>query len=255
MSSRFPPWSAPPSKVVATSGDVHVWRASLDWEACSVQELTRVLSDDELARASRFHFRRDRDRFVVRRGLLRTLLGLYLDAVPAQILFGYNRYGKPSVVAEVGPEALCFNLSHSNGLALFAFSRGRELGVDIEYVRRGLAVVRIAERFFSPREVAELRALPSHVQLEAFFSCWTRKEAYIKARGMGLSLPLDRFAVSLASGHPAALLSNEEDPAEVSRWALQELAPGPGFVAALAVEGQDHRMECWQWPGCSSGMR
>lgn len=132
-------------------------------------------------------------------------------------------------------------------MALFGLSYGREIGVDLEYIRSGFAEEQIAERFFSAQEVRVLRALSKDVQHEAFFNCWTRKEAYIKAKGEGLSMPLDRFDVSLAPGEPAALLSASGDEQELSRWALRELSPAPGFVGAVAAEGQDWELKCWEW--------
>jgi 4'-phosphopantetheinyl transferase len=122
------------------------------------------------------------------------------------------------------------------------------VGIDLERIRFDLAVLEIAERFFSRRELAMLRALPTELQREAFYRCWTRKEAYIKARGEGLSLPLDQFDVSLAPGEPAAVLGTQHDPSEASRWSLRELTPAPGYFAALAVEGHDWGLTCWQWP-------
>jgi 4'-phosphopantetheinyl transferase len=127
------------------------------------------------------------------------------------------------------------------------------VGIDLEYIRSDLAVEQIAERFFSRREIATLRALPIDLRTYAFFLCWTRKEAYIKARGEGLSLPLDQFDVSLIPGEPAALLNTQRDLYEVSRWSLQELTPAPGYAAALAVEGHGWHLACWQWPDLGFG--
>jgi len=161
--------------------------------------------------------------------------------------FSYSPYGKPSLAEEFNVGALCFNLSHADGLALYAVTCGRQLGVDIERVRADLVDAQVAEQFFSPQEVAALRALSGNIQPQAFFNCWTRKEAYIKARGEGLSLPLDQFDVSLAPGEPAALLRTGGEPREVTRWSLKELSPGGDYVAALAVEGHGWRLRCWQW--------
>jgi len=212
-----------------------------------VRGLLRTLTLDERARARRFRFPRDRDRFIVARGVLRAILGRYLGVDPGRLRFRYSPYGKPALAGPFEDEGIRFNLAHSQGIALYAVSRGREVGIDVEYVRADLADERIAERFFSPREVATLRAVPAEQRREAFFHCWTRKEAYVKARGEGLSLPLDQFDVSLAPGEPAALLSTPGDPPEVTRWSLQALNPGPGYVAALAVEGNGWRLRCWQW--------
>lgn len=241
------PWPLPSRVPALGRDDVHVWRAPLDVKALLLQALQQTLSSDEQVRADRFHFQRDREHFIVSRGLLRTILGRYLGMEPSRLQFCYGRQGKPALESEPGRNAVSFNISHSAGIALFAFTRGRRIGVDIERIRNHLADGMVAERFFSPREVAVLRGLPEALQPEAFFNCWTRKEAYIKARGDGLFLLLDSFDVSLAPGEPAVLLSTKGDPHEASRWSLQKLDPGADYVAALAVEGRDWRLKCWRW--------
>ena len=240
-------WAPPLGTLTLGSNEVHVWQAALDVKASDVQRLQQILSPDERARAGRFYFRKDREHFIVARGVLRVILGRYLGMDPNQIRFSYSPHGKPALAGDSRRNAFHFNLSHSHGLVLYAFTRARELGIDIEHIRPDFASEQIAEHFFSHREVAALRALPAPKQTEAFFNCWTRKEAYIKARGEGLSLPLDQFQVSLVPGEPAALLSTNGDPQETSRWSLQTLDPGHGYVAALAVERRDWRLKCWQW--------
>ena len=240
-------WSLPPENAPLGGDEVHVWRAQLDVAAPRLQSLWQTLSLDEQTRARRFHFRKDHDSFVVARGLLRLILGRYLSAEPDRLRFRYSQYGKPALAGEFDEAALCFNLSHSDRLALYAVTRARRVGVDLERISPDFANEQIAEQFFAGGEVAALRALPADVQPEAFFNCWTRKEAFIKARGEGLSLPLDEFEVSLVPGEPAALLSTKGDVGEASRWSLWELTPGPGYVAALAVEGHNWRIRCWQW--------
>ena len=241
-------WSRPPKDLVLGSAEVHVWRASLDLKALHIQSLQQTLVADERAKAGQFYFQKDREHFIVARGLLRVILGRYLHTEPSQLQFCYSHHGKPALSRKLAGDALRFNLSHSHGLALYAVTRGREIGVDLERIRPDLADEHIAEQFFSSLEIAALRALHTNIQKEAFFNCWTRKEAYIKAKGEGLSLPLDQFEVSLVPGEPAALLSTNGNPQEAFRWSLQELVPGSGFVAALAVEGHDWRVKCWQWP-------
>ncbi len=248
MMSPLPSWCPPPENLTLGNDEVHVWRAFLDLPASQVQSLQQTLVAEELRRAERYYFQKDREHFIVARGLLRAILGRYLRIEPSQLRFCYGPHGKPELAGQTGGEALRFNVSHSHGLALYALTRDRKIGVDLERIRPDLADEKIAERFFSPREVAVLRALPTNMQPEAFFACWTRKEAYLKARGEGLALCLDQFDVSLAPGEPAALLSTNGDPQEVSRWSLQELDPGPGYVAALAVEGHAWQLKCWQWP-------
>ena len=240
-------WRPAPAELTLSSAEVHVWRACLDPDASCVEHLQRTLSADESHRAARFHFPRDRRRFIVARGVLRDILGRYLGVPPSELGFRYSSYGKPALADAGDEEGLRFNISHSHEMALFAVTRGREIGVDIEYLRREIACEEIAERFFSIHERASLRALPAEAKHQAFFNCWTRKEAYIKAHGEGLSLPLDQFDVSLAPGEPAALLATRGDPREALRWSLQALTPGPGYVAALAVEGQGWHCSCWQW--------
>jgi len=242
-------WGLPPADLTWSSDDVHIWRAALDLASSYVSSLQGTLAKDESERAGRFHFQKDREHFIAARGLLRIILSRYTGVQPNEIRFGYSANGKPCLAATSGWDRLSFNLSHSHGLVLYGFTWGREIGVDLERLRTDFSCEQIAERFFSPRENAELRALPATIKHAAFFACWTRKEAYIKARGDGLALPLDQFDVSLAPGQPARLLHVRGDPLEASRWSLQELSPGPGYVAALAVQGHGRQLACWDWRG------
>jgi 4'-phosphopantetheinyl transferase len=248
ITSPVPPWRSPPETLVLGLDEVHVWRANLDQTPSQIQSFRHNLATDEQARAERFHFERDREHFIVARGVLRAILGGYLKRAPEGLSFCYGSHGKPALAGESGGDAIRFNVSHSHGIALYAVTRGREVGVDLERIRFNLAVAEIAERFFSRREVAMLRTLPTEEQREAFFRSWTRKEAYLKARGEGLSSPLDQIDVSPASGKPDAVPGTQPDSSEASRWTFQELAPAPGYVAALAVEGHGWRLTCWQWP-------
>jgi 4'-phosphopantetheinyl transferase len=243
-------WRDPPEHLELAGDAVHVWRGALDLEAEQIGRYWNSLSQDEKERADRFRFEQDRSRFIVAHGVLRGILGRYLGLEPAALRFQRRPNGKPELRPEFGG-GLRFNLAHSQGLALYAVTRDREVGVDLEYVRVDVARERIAEQFFSLGEVAVLRALPEADQMEAFFNCWTRKEAYVKARGDGLSLPLDLFDVSMAPGEPAVLLSTRDDPAEASRWLLREISPGPGYKAAVAVEGGFIELKLWQWPAAA----
>ena len=233
--------------------DVHVWRTGLDQPAAAVALLAESLSGDERDRAARFHFERDRRRFTVARGELRALLGAYLAVPAATIAFDYGSHGKPRLAGALAAGDLRFNVSHSAGVALYAVARGREVGVDVEGHREDFATAEIAERFFSPAERAALAALPPERRCDAFFACWSRKEAYIKARGLGLSLPLDAFDVSLTPGAPAALLATRDDPAERDRWTLRALDPGPGLAGAIAAAGRHWTLSCWRWDGEVAG--
>jgi 4'-phosphopantetheinyl transferase len=242
-----PPWRSPPEALVLGRNEVHVWQATLNQAPSQIQSFQHNLAADEQARAERFYFERDRDHFVVARGVLRAILGGYLNRAPECLTFCYGSHGKPVLAEEAGGDAIRFNVSHSYGMALYAVARGREVGIDLERIRFDLAVAEIAERFFSRREAAMLRALPTAAQYQAFFRCWTRKEAYVKARREGLSLPFDQFDLSPVPAESDAAPGTQPDPSETSRWSLQELTPAPGYVAALAVEGHGWRLSCWQW--------
>jgi 4'-phosphopantetheinyl transferase len=242
------PWRPPPDGLTLSQDEVHVWRATLDQAPSQIASFLRTLAADERARAERFYFPTDAERFIVARGVLRAILGGYLNRAPESLSFGYGSRGKPALSDDSSQDAIRFNLSHSSNMALYAVTLAREVGVDIEFIRPQLRAEQLAERFFSPREIETLRTLPADLRTYAFFLAWTRKEAYIKARGEGLALPLNQFDVSLIPGEPAALLSAERDPAEVLRWRLQELTPGPGCVGALAVEGHGWSLRCWDWP-------
>lgn len=236
---------APPPGWVISSAEVHVWRAPLEQPAIHMDQLAQTLSDDERTRAERFHFERDRRRFVVAQGLLRILLGKYLNIEPHRLEFGHGPHGKPHLSSSHS-SAIRFNLAHSHELALYAFACGREVGIDVEHICPLPDAEQIAARFFSAAENAVLCALPENQRSEAFFNCWTRKEAYLKATGDGLSRPLDQFQVSLAPGEPVRLLVDEQMPEEISRWRLESLMPASGYVAALVVEGHDWHLRCWQ---------
>jgi len=224
--------------------EIHIWYASLEQP---LSEFQRLLSADERERAERYHFEEDRRRFIVRRGILRTLLGNYLDIEPYQVQFCYGNNKKPGIADILGGRKVQFNLSHSRGLGIYAFTRTHEIGVDVEYIRDIPERGQIAERFFSARENAVFQSLPESQKQKAFFNCWTRKEAFVKATGDGLSYPLDSFDVSLVPGEPARLTGIKGDLNEASRWSLRELEPAVGFTAALAVKGRIERVYSRQW--------
>jgi 4'-phosphopantetheinyl transferase len=207
----------------------------------------KTLSADEQARAKRFHFPADGDHYTAARGILRALLARYLETPAGDFSFCLNAHGKPALGPGSGAVDLRFNLSHSHGLALFAFASRREVGVDLEYVRPFPNQDRVAKRFFSAQEVTALQGLPPSAQSEAFFHCWTRKEAYIKARGGGLSIGLSSFAVSLAPDQMTDLPITSVDSTEAARWSLRAIAPGDGYAAAIAAEGADWSLSLFQW--------
>ena len=213
--------------------EVHVWHASRDADDAELDRFRALLTPDEIRRADRFVAPSDRRRFAVGRGRVRSILGRYLDQDPAALRFTPNPHGKPGLAD--GP--LRFNLSHSGSLLLLAVTSDREVGVDIEQIRPDFGGEAIARRFFAPAEVESLLSLPPEARTLAFFQGWTRKEAYIKAHGKGLAMPLDEFEVEIRPDRPARLNATRPDPAEADRWSLVELATEPGYVAALCVSG------------------
>ncbi len=238
-------WKLPPTDLTLSKDHVHVWYVSLDQSESVLQRLAQTLSDEEHQRAERFHFRKDKDHFKVARGVLRDILCHYLQREPGDIFFHYNDYGKPALGKHFS--GLNFNVSHSGNVAIYAITCGREVGIDVEQIRADFAGESIAKRFFSPAEISVFCDLGTYEKKEAFFSCWTRKEAFIKATGKGVSFGLDNFEVSLVPDRPAVLLSVNGDREEASRWSLRNLDIKPGYKAALAVEGHGWRLQNWQW--------
>ncbi len=246
-----PEWELPPDELTLEDDQVHVWRADLDWPEAVVHHLRQTLDAAEIARAERYRFQRDCDHFMVARGLLRSILGRYLKVEPDTLRFRYGAQGKPYLIKpQLNSDedaALRFNLSHAAGVVLLAVTHNRELGIDLERIRPEFASETIAEQFFSPPEIAALRSLPVEVQPAAFFNCWTRKEAYLKARAEGLSFPLDQFDVSLIPGEPPVLFSVHGEPHEIERWSLHQLDPGPDHTGALVIEGHSCRLRNLRW--------
>jgi 4'-phosphopantetheinyl transferase len=222
--------------------EVHVWRVELDVLTPSAPHWLSLLSPEEQDRAHRFRFDRHRRRFATTRGVLRTLLGSYLNTDPRSVRFRYSDKQKPALDEAFAQGHLEFNVSHSEETALLAFTLDREIGVDVERVRQDSDVEAIAKHFFSESERGTLASLPASEKHAAFYRCWTRKEAFIKAKGEGLSMPLAQFDVSLAPCQRAELLATRPDPEEKKRWSVWTLDAGPEYAAALVVEGKDLRV-------------
>jgi len=238
-------WSAPPELSLPTR-TVHVWRADLGLEAVYLRRLEQNLSADEKERASRFRFARDRARFVGARGLLREILALHLNASPGRLSFGYGAHGKPFLAGE--HSTLRFNVSHSFDAMLLAIAHMREVGVDVEGVRNnGVGMEEIAETVLSEPEKQALARFDGEDKRTNFLRFWTRKEAYIKADGRGVSLPLERIDVSASEGRAAVLDESTGEWRTCTRWELRTLAAGPDYVAALAVKGQHWSLARWRW--------
>ena len=239
-------WSSSPATLELARDEVHVWRATLSADQTILRNFESTLAPDEKARAARFVFENDRNRYIVAHGILRDLLSRYLRCAPEAIAFKNGPRGKPQVVGPDSESVIRFNLSHSHALAVVAVSKGREIGIDVELIRPEFASEGVAARYFSRREVAELRQLPEELRAEGFFLCWTRKEAYIKARGEGLHIRLDSFDVSLTPDKPATLSSADE-----SRWKIESFVPSrasePRYVGAIVAEGKDWIAHYFEW--------
>jgi 4'-phosphopantetheinyl transferase len=226
---------------------VHVWRVPLRLPPSRMRWAEGMLDADERERAVRFRFAEHHDAFVAGRAIQRDLLARYAAVEPAEVRYRLAAHGKPKLTGPAASRGLRFNFSNADALGLLAVAVGRELGVDLEPLRPIPDGVDIASRFFSESEVRVLRSLDAGVRDEAFLRCWTRKEAYIKAVGGGLSIALDGFDVAFAPGEEARLLRHRDDPAEALRWTMRGLDPGPGYVAALAVEGDGWTLEHYDW--------
>ncbi|HUN60381.1 MAG TPA: 4'-phosphopantetheinyl transferase superfamily protein [Candidatus Sulfotelmatobacter sp.] len=213
------------------ANDLHVWRISLEVSSDSLAGYSTLLSADELARADRYVFGRDRHQFIVARGTLRLLLGRYLHISPSSIHFEFGPYGKPFLGEEFQASKLKFNVSHAYGLGLFAFTISGECGIDVEKIRPEFATREVAKNYFSAQEISELDALSPSLFATGFFECWTRKEAYLKARGAGLQIPLDSFAVTATPGRRPELSSGDS-----SRWSIYSFQPFQDFVAAVVAD-------------------
>lgn len=230
-------WSKSSGTPTLSNNEVHIWRAWLDAQPADYLHLREILSQDEIDRANRFVFPRDRDHFIVARGKLREFLGSYLRLPPQSLRFDARKFGKPCLRDQ---QDLHFNLTHSYGLALYAFASEREVGIDAEKIRPDFGGEEIAKRYFSEAEQEEFRELPAELRATAFFLCWTRKEAYIKAHGDGLQIPLASFDVSLTPGKPETLRT-----ADQQRWNLHSFTPASGYAAAIISGGDAPSIRFW----------
>lgn len=244
-------WQAAPAEPFGerqpAEGEIHVWRAALDLPQARVGELERFLAADELGRAKRFLVRSARDRYTVARAVLRNLLSCYVSAAPADLRFHYTEYGKPELAHPT--TSVRFNVSHSHGLAVYAVTAGVPVGIDVEYLQRRATMdrLKIAHRVFSDREYNELASMPRYRRDEAFLACWTRKEAFVKAIGQGLSCPLDQFDVTVDPADPPELRATHWDRFEADRWSMASVDPGPDYIGALAVPDRNLKITRWQW--------
>lgn len=241
-------FNLPPSVLGMPHDEIHIWSAVLDQPPYKIHRLANTLSIEEKKRAERFHFVHDRRRFIVGRGVLRTLLANYLKIAPDDVQFCYGSNGKPFIKSFYNKDKLQFNLSHSENYALFAFARDREIGIDIEYVHFFSEMEKIAKQFFSTNEFFALQSLPNGEKKTAFFTFWTRKEALAKAVGMGLSHDLNKIDMTRCRRQLSLTMHDKRNSNKDSFWSIQDLNLVPGFAAAVAVKGENWRLHCWKWP-------
>jgi 4'-phosphopantetheinyl transferase len=240
-------WLAPPEFLLLKNDEVHVWRISLKVTPYHVRMLEQLLSADELEKAARFHFHKDRDHFIVARGTLRSIVGKYLKMPPDKLKFYYGSHGKPSLEEKTNPGMIQFNISHSKGLALCAVAHRREVGVDLEFIHADHSFGCVAEQFFSKREAAALNSCSEHLRLKLFFKLWTRKEACLKAQGKGLTVDLNKIDVCSVEEDACSLIQLNENALENTELSLTDLDIEGDYAAAVAAEGNDWALKCWQW--------
>jgi 4'-phosphopantetheinyl transferase len=244
----YPYYNMPPSKIELGSDEVHIWFEKLTKSSTKLNEYLLLLSNEERKKIERFHFEKDRMYYQVRHGILRNILSYYIGMDPVHIQFNYSINGKPVLKRDFNQKSIHFNLSHTNGFALYAFTREREIGVDVEYIRNIPHIENVADTFLSKIENDIFCILPKKKKIETFFKEWTQKEAVVKAIGKGLSLDLKKIDVSIIPSEPSKLLKINIDSLEVSRWNIQELNLASGFAAAFAVEGKISRICYWKLP-------
>jgi|HubBroStandDraft_1064217.scaffolds.fasta_scaffold124174_2 4'-phosphopantetheinyl transferase len=241
-------WDPPPARRQLTGTDIHVWAAALRQSAEPISSLESTLSTEECERAKKFHFERDRNRFIIVRGILRALLGSYVTVAPEKLKFAYGPNGKPVLADMPGPDTLHFNLAHSGDLMVIALTRAGAIGIDVEQVRLMHDTENIAARFFSSNEATKLKALSKGQQTEAFFNLWTRKEACLKAMGEGLSDEMIRqIEATFLPGEAPRVVAISGNAQTAASWTLKEFVPATGFVVAIAAKAKDLKFSCWQW--------
>lgn len=245
MTGKSAVWSKGLGDEHIGDGHVHVWRVSLSAADTRVPTLESVLSLDERARAARVSQGENRRRFVISRAVLRCLLSQYAEIAPEQLRFDYGPHGKPGLASTGTAQGLDFNMSHSGDMIVYALARGRSIGIDVEYEQPRSNFMRIAERFFSIEECEALHAFPERDRPSAFYRCWTRKEAYVKARGDGIAAGLDTFSVSM--DEEPCLLRSDEGPAEVDRWSMANIVVEGGYVSTLCAEGRELIVSHFVW--------
>ena len=247
MPDLHPSWPAPSSGLLLPASEIHIWQALLDMPTDLLAHLKKSLSADEVARAERFQFQQHREHFIVARGILRDILSRYLHCTPDTIRFSYNSFGKPAIQVFPQEDTIAFNLSHSNGVALYVFQRGGDIGIDVERLDKPIDLLQAGALVFSPAEMLALRALSPALQRTVFFQYWTRKESFIKALGKGFSLPLHLIDVSQASLEPVLQADYPEAPFGRTDWYVWDFIPRSRYAAAVAAKGKDWQFSFYQY--------
>lgn len=240
MSSSSLAWQTPSTFPVLKNQQVHVWCASLEYTDNQLNDFFALLNDEEQARAQRFHFLKDRHHFVAARGILKKLLGTYLKLAPQSLNFSYSAFGKPFLKEH---PSLQFNLSHSNQMTLIAITLNYAVGIDIESMHRICDMDLIAQRYFSAREYEILKNLSNTEKTQTFYNGWTRKEAFLKAHGQGLSYSLDKVEVTMHPNETVKFLALHDAQENISEWSLYELAPLTQYASALVVKNFSEKLE------------
>ena len=230
-------WSCTSDGPILSSDQVHIWSISYEWLGANSTCFAQTISWDERARAERYRFLEDRSRFVIRRGILRMILGRYLSVEPSHIKLDYGPYGKPHLAGEFDSDSLQFSLAYSHELVVYAFARKCQVGIDVERIQPLPDIEQISAQFFTTRENRKINELDGLAKLLAFYHCWTRKEAYVKAIGAGLTYPMNQLEVSVDPNEPAQLLWAEKHPQAATQWSLKSFAPADDYVSALAIKG------------------
>jgi 4'-phosphopantetheinyl transferase len=226
--------------------EIHVWVSCLDVDPTSRMALAASLSKEERIRAKKFRFRRHQNRFIARRGLLRAIVSQYLHIESDELVFEYNRYGKPEVAHQFNRSGIHFNLSHSDDMALFAVTFVGPVGIDIERIRPIKYKEEFLNRFSSPRERELFQNLDSRKKQRAFFYLWTRKEAFLKAIGVGITQLLSQVEVSFQSKEPVRFITISGDKKKILRWSIHNLFATKDFIAALAIKAKKVRIRYWK---------
>lgn len=238
-------WPAVEAAPDLRAGEIHVWRVALEPSPATLAEQARCLDAEEQARATAFRFEQHRRKFIACRAAQRAILGSYLRCPPERIALAYSPLGKPRLAGEAELE---FNVTNSGTWALVSVARELPHGVDLEWLDRRCDHAALAERYFAREERAALAQLAPAERRAAFFRCWTRKEAVLKATGVGLTFPLDRFVVTCVPQEPPRIVSIEGCPTRAAGWTLASFEPAPGYQAALAWQTPlTQRLECLTW--------